>query len=443
MNPPFFDDSLPRAARAVRETLLNVPLEDVRFIRDAIGRLFVVVPDIVDDERLAKLQTRLADELGPYSPGRTSGLARCKETLSPESLFNEPFLTFYIDDERVRLIERRVLGQDWILQPLGGRAHPPRVTFYSVKGGVGRTTALLLWARDLVMQGRSVLVVDFDLEAPGIAAQILTPGDLPEFGVVDWLVEDLVGRADEAMLDELFTRNVVLDAPGLSVVPAAGRRTQTHADSYIAKLARAYLEGESDDQAAAFASRTRRLIEALERRTNPDVVLVDSRAGLHESAAATILHLNAHVLLFAVDLPATWEGYRFLFGHLRHSALAAMTTQGDDGDWRDQLKMVHARATPLREDERRFVSNAYSLWLDTLYDELPPEPEPSPYEAFSFEETDDSAPHWPLTILRSDVFERFSPLAHLSEVGENAVREAFGDFFTGLSARILGSSDEP
>jgi tetratricopeptide (TPR) repeat protein len=42
------------------------------------------------------------------------------------------------------------------------------VTFYSFKGGVGRTMALVNSATELMLRGRRVLVVDFDLEAPGI-----------------------------------------------------------------------------------------------------------------------------------------------------------------------------------------------------------------------------------------------------------------------------------
>ena len=42
------------------------------------------------------------------------------------------------------------------------------VTFYSYKGGVGRTLALLNVAYELADSGQRVLVVDFDLEAPAI-----------------------------------------------------------------------------------------------------------------------------------------------------------------------------------------------------------------------------------------------------------------------------------
>src|SRR5262245_4584928 len=42
------------------------------------------------------------------------------------------------------------------------------VTFYSYKGGVGRTMALVNTAHVLARTGWRVLMVDFDLEAPGM-----------------------------------------------------------------------------------------------------------------------------------------------------------------------------------------------------------------------------------------------------------------------------------
>jgi hypothetical protein len=42
------------------------------------------------------------------------------------------------------------------------------VTFYSYKGGVGRTLALSNVAVLLAKQGKKVLVMDWDIEAPGL-----------------------------------------------------------------------------------------------------------------------------------------------------------------------------------------------------------------------------------------------------------------------------------
>jgi len=42
------------------------------------------------------------------------------------------------------------------------------VTFYSYTGGVGRTLALMNTAFRLSKKGKTVFVLDFDLEAPGV-----------------------------------------------------------------------------------------------------------------------------------------------------------------------------------------------------------------------------------------------------------------------------------
>ncbi len=48
---------------------------------------------------------------------------------------------------------------------------PPIITtFYSLRGGVGRSTALAYTAQILARKGRTVLCIDMDLEAPGLAA---------------------------------------------------------------------------------------------------------------------------------------------------------------------------------------------------------------------------------------------------------------------------------
>ena len=59
-------------------------------------------------------------------------------------------------------------------------------TFYSFKGGVGRTMALVNATVALAKRGRRVLVVDFDLEAPGLDTFDLFRSPKPVPGVIDW-----------------------------------------------------------------------------------------------------------------------------------------------------------------------------------------------------------------------------------------------------------------
>src|SRR5882724_6057047 len=68
------------------------------------------------------------------------------------------------------------------------------VTFYSYKGGVGRTMALANIATLLATWDKNVLVVDWDLEAPGVEHFLIPPG--PDLiaaqgrrGLIDLLTE--------------------------------------------------------------------------------------------------------------------------------------------------------------------------------------------------------------------------------------------------------------
>lgn len=61
------------------------------------------------------------------------------------------------------------------------------VTFYSFKGGVGRTLALANCAVQLAKSGKKVLVVDFDLEAPGLGTMKPFSDASEREGLVDFI----------------------------------------------------------------------------------------------------------------------------------------------------------------------------------------------------------------------------------------------------------------
>ena len=150
------------------------------------------------------------------------------------------------------------------------------------------------------------------------------------------------------------------------------------------------------------------------------------KAHIQETVAASLLHLDAEVLCFATNLDVSWQGYRYLFAHL--AQLAQVTAQ-TELDWRERFKMVSARATP--GNTASFVGNSYALWSETLYEESS-----EPGDAFSYDERDDSAPHYPLVIPRSDTFESFTPYSDIVEMQDMQISGVFGSFFRGLDERL-------
>src|SRR5512144_576399 len=63
------------------------------------------------------------------------------------------------------------------------------ITFYSYKGGVGRSLALANTAALLVKRGRRVVLIDFDLEAPGLDSFKDFESIAGQAGVVEYVTE--------------------------------------------------------------------------------------------------------------------------------------------------------------------------------------------------------------------------------------------------------------
>lgn len=87
--------------------------------------------------------------------------------------------------EGVKVIDRLATEGNWAsIAPESTGV--PRIVFFSIKGGVGRSTALAASAWALAQAGQRVLVLDLDLESPGLSSALL-PGRRPAYGIADWL----------------------------------------------------------------------------------------------------------------------------------------------------------------------------------------------------------------------------------------------------------------
>ncbi|WP_246292096.1 tyrosine-protein kinase family protein [Lentzea indica] len=150
------------------------------------------------------------------------------------------------------------------------------ITFYSYKGGVGRSFTLANTAVLLARWGYRVLAVDWDLEAPGLhlyfEPHLAKP---PESGVVDIAQEYLAGVRMPA------AHEVRVGVDGVLDLIAAGRVEQRKLDvSYSRRMQAINWE---DLYRRGFAAH---LEEYRERWTAKyDFVLIDSRTGVSDIAS--------------------------------------------------------------------------------------------------------------------------------------------------------------
>jgi MinD-like ATPase involved in chromosome partitioning or flagellar assembly len=163
------------------------------------------------------------------------------------------------------------------------------VTFYSYKGGVGRSFTLANIAVLLARWGYRVLAIDWDLEAPGLHhyfAPILPRQ--PKGGVID-LAYDFLDGAEKPAAHAI---RLELEEGTLALL-AAGRDD----DAYTGRLQRIDW---ADLYERGFADFLERCRETWTK--NYDFVLIDSRTGISDIAGICTAHLpDRLVLLFTAN----------------------------------------------------------------------------------------------------------------------------------------------
>lgn len=145
------------------------------------------------------------------------------------------------------------------------------VTFYSYKGGVGRSQALINVAFELANRGRKVLIVDFDLEAPGLHTYKPFSNTPPQKGIVEFVNEFIDTSESPCVNDYLIESDVSLGA-SIWLMPA-GRRDQ----DYACRLSKIDWNDLYQNHSGYL------LFEDLKQQwresINPEYVLIDSRTG--------------------------------------------------------------------------------------------------------------------------------------------------------------------
>lgn len=436
-----FDESLPTLVDAIAEQMGKETLEHGLILRDASGRLLFLSSEASPDfEKRTDIEKKLADRLGPYA--RADGAVGFADEPGVQRWLKDPgFLPIQQGGYSIRLLDRRIVGSAWISSPKDARFRPPRIVFASLKGGVGRSTALALTAADLARRDRNVLIFDLDLEAPGIGGMLLDEERTPRFGTVDFLVENGLGEIPAHALED-FVGTSTLTSPGggrVDIVPALGMSTIEHPENALSKLSRAVIEDISPTgEPISVPAKITEMVDLFVGRNSYDVVLIDSRAGLSELAAPAILGLGATVLFFGTAQRQTIQGYSSLFAALKMLAQRARTA-GSPAEWRLLFKAVLAKAGLEPRTTAWYRDEMYGIFADNLYDE--DDSEQADPHAVTFNIDDAEAPHWPLVIPFDPTFVDFDPVRAPSQLEVPFYERAFRPFLDGIDSIVTSGGD--
>ncbi len=425
-----FDEILPNLTKIFYLFQEDVTkMKPILVNRDLNGRVRLIVDEKWEDDEsqqiaLDNIAQKIQEELGSHAyPAQQAVLFEpdIDDFLKRESCFQ---LEGASD---VFVIDRLAVESNWShISSL--RLSVPRTVFFSIKGGVGRSTALAATAWALAEQGKKVLVLDLDLESPGLSSALLPEDRRPSYGITDWLVEDLVDNGD-AVFEHMVATSALSHNGEILVVPAHG----ANPGEYIAKLGRVWMPKiDGDGKRHSWSDRLCRLLGALEARWKPDVTLIDSRAGIDEVASACITELSAStILLFAVDGDQTWSGYRMLFKHWRKTGVVR--------DIRERLQIVGAMIPEVGTEDyvEGLLERAWDIFSEELYDEVPAGKVSGEEGVWSYDQSDESAPHYPWVVKWHRSFAVLKSLhGRLKGIDHEMVRVLFGPLIAGVELSI-------
>lgn len=209
-------------------------------------------------------------------------------------------------------------------------------TFYSYKGGVGRTSALMNVAHRLCQVGKKVCVLDFDLEAPGLDSFELSRRSPVSAGVVEYISSYLETDKLPSLSDFAYDITPKDEFGQIHLIPAG--RKDAHYQYLLSRLDWKMLYSERSGFLVIEALR-----RAIDHEFKPDYLLVDSRTGLTDiSGICTLQMPDLVVLLFNLNdqnIDGTSQVYRSIIDNKLSRAIQTLLVASPIPDLPESLKI--------------------------------------------------------------------------------------------------------
>lgn len=198
----------------------------------------------------------------------------------------------------------------------------PVISFYSYKGGVGRSTALASCAFYLSYHHqKKIAILDCDFEAPGFTNFYVEDYESPMYkeGLIEYFNDNLLD--DSSLAPYYWSPSKKYTGDGEIFVFPSGNLddTELEKDSFGSNLAH-YLNGLSflDTMSRdALVEKFEFLIRKINNELKPDAILIDSRTGFNDIFGVSALRLSNLVVGFFSDNIQTQPGLHFFLDLLR------------------------------------------------------------------------------------------------------------------------------
>ncbi|GAB6044620.1 hypothetical protein JCM11957_02180 [Caminibacter profundus] len=250
------------------------------FLRDRIYNITINIDTTITLNIIGKIDNEILKEID------------CKVFLreySQEEYENDEFIRKIFDKQINWSYKKRFSSfDDFDLKNI----NLPVVSFYSYKGGVGRTTALVLFANYLAYhKKKKVVIIDFDFEAPGIINFFNFESESKN-GVIEFILDTQTSKREiNFKRDYSFKVSKEISGDGdIYIIPAGDIK---NIESYIEGLARIDL-----NSTVTIIKKILGLFEIIKKEFSPDVILIDSRTGINDVFGLLSHYLSTLIIGF-------------------------------------------------------------------------------------------------------------------------------------------------
>lgn len=266
----------------------------------------------------------LSDEDGEFYNRHKDNLKITFNLVNRDDAADDPFYANMFANEKDVIDWGPRYRFDSLLKPkntssVKGESKAPVVTFYSYKGGMGRTTTMIAYAISLAVNDndikkKRVVIIDCDLEAPGY----LNFFDLSEHnglqsGKKNGLVEFLSDAQLTSHPEDLDINDYIINVgddnennfaynnlDNIWLIPA-GNLNEGYSDLSGGGDRNDYLEGLAKINLSSVNSVVKYfniLLDRINETIEPDIILLDSRTGFNDIFGTAALYLSSSVVGF-------------------------------------------------------------------------------------------------------------------------------------------------
>lgn len=310
-----YDKILNIAIQVIEELWKEEKKAIAYIIQNVYGKLQIYVN--VDDEKLIScIKSRLEDNI-EYWLGACGSL---QENGFVKAEIESYIKTHSATRDRIWIIEKYLTNVYWNEGAARNNEldlQSKLICFYSYKGGVGRTTTMVMSAIEMAKRGKKIVMVDFDLEAPGVAS-IFPNESISQYGLLDYLVESSV-CGNELQIDEYMYPvsdycHVNQAGGEIYVIPAYGKIVENDVELYRKCLMRfnldmpVYMEKSTPIDG---------LLKKIDAFIKPDYIFIDTRSGLHQIGGITLSRYSDMAVLFFYGSQQNVEGMKMVLPILK------------------------------------------------------------------------------------------------------------------------------